>query len=578
MSYRYIALVDPDLLHLHRVDPETDAHLAPFGMHPSATIGPVRLYTSKDTPVLPLPNGGFVIGHLLSRNGALFGDTREFQTLARATQLGKYLLEHCWGEYLLIEPTFDDGRSWRVARDPSGGVPCVYSRCNDGGFFTSDISLAMHLGRHVSDVDWDYIAHYLIYPYKTGRTGLIGVHELLPGCSLGVRDEGVTTKLDWTPWNVVRPTCRHADPIEAAMEVRRTVEHVVRSWARIDKTILLELSGGLDSSIVAACLKDAPAHVACCTVMTPVPGADERLYARLMADDLKVPLNAVEMRFEDARFDFTVPPHSVAPGISALQYATNAVKERIGESLGTVSYFSGAGGDTIFCSLNNAAPATDAFRQCGVSAGVSAIRNLSELHQCTFWKAGRLALRKLCRPPKAPRVPDTAFLAPAIAVDRVDHPWFAAPNVALDGDRDRIFDLVNTQSFKDGAPRGTHRVLRYPLLSQPVVEACLKAPSWMWISEGRNRAVARYAFADVLPQQIVDRRSKGTYMNYSGALYRKMKHAMLDFLLTGRLRERGLLDATALRRFVAAELPPRDCSFMRIFDLCAIENWIRQQP
>lgn len=52
----------------------------------------------------------------------------------------------------------------------------------------------------------------------------------------------------------------------------------------------------------------------------------------------------------------------------------------------------------------------------------------------------------------------------------------------------------------------------------------------------RNRAVARYAFADMLPQQIVDRRSKGTYMNYSGALYRKMKHAMLDYLLTGRLR------------------------------------------
>jgi asparagine synthase (glutamine-hydrolysing) len=579
MSYHYIALVEREGFGSDNADPVADARLRSLGMHASAILGPAKLYVSNETPVLPLPNGGFVIGHLFSRSGALFGNAPEFQTLSHAAPLGGYLLEHCWGEYLLIEPTFDDERSWKVTRDPSGGVSCVHSLRNDAGFFTSDISLAVHLGRYAPKIDWDYIAYCLVYPNKTGRTGLVDVCELLPGCSLCVRDAGVTTKLDWSPWSIVVRTPRHIDPNEAAMEVRRTVEYVVKTWAEADKSILLELSGGLDSSILAAALKDAQAHVACCTLMTPVPGADERLYARLMTDKLGLPLDATEIRFEDARFDFTVPPDSVAPGISALQYATNAVKERIGERLGITSYFSGAGGDTIFCSLNNAAPAADAFRQLGVSAGLSAIRDLSELHQCTLWKAARLALRKLRRPPKAPCKPDTTFLnSSTIAIDRVDHPWFVAPEGALDGDRDRIFDLANTQSFKDGAARSMRRVLRYPLLSQPVIEACLRAPSWMWISRGRNRAVARYAFADVLPQQIVDRRSKGTYMNYSGALYRKTKHQMLDYLLTGRLQSRGLLDTAALQRFVAAELPARDRSFMRIFDLCAVENWVRQQP
>ena len=116
-----------------------------------------------------------------------------------------------------------------------------------------------------------------------------------------------------------------------------------------------------------------------------------------------------------------------------------------------------------------------------------------------------------------------------------------------------------------------------PLLSQPVVEACLKVPSWMWIAEGRNRAIARDAFADVLPPDILHRRSKGTFMNYSGAVYRQNKSRLREYLLTGQLEGHGLLDTDSLRQFFDRELGTRDDRFMRIFDLCAVENWIRHQ-
>jgi len=66
-------------------------------------------------------------------------------------------------------------------------------------------------------------------------------------------------------------------------------------------------------------------------------------------------------------------------------------------------------------------------------------------------------------------------------------------------------------------------------------------------------------------------------MNYSGAVYRQHKSRLRKYLLTGQLEGHGLLDNNALRRFFDGDLGARDDKFMRIFDLCAVENWIRHQ-
>ena len=125
--------------------------------------------------------------------------------------------------------------------------------------------------------------------------------------------------------------------------------------------------------------------------------------------------------------------------------------------------------------------------------------------------------------------------------------------------------------------RGALRDLRMPLLSQPVVEACLSVPAWMWIAGGRNRSVARLAFSDALPREVLDRRSKGDFSQYLGAVWQRQKYRMRDFLMGGELYARGLLDQGPLEEFFLRRLPSRDQSFMRIFELCTIENWVRHQ-
>ncbi|NIJ89042.1 asparagine synthase (glutamine-hydrolysing) [Xanthomonas campestris] len=580
--YRYLVVLGPAHVHGNRRY-DMDEALRQIGLFPRLHSGSMTLYASNDTPVLDISGGSALIGHIFSRHdNSPLADVTWLHALPTAQRM-RQLIQTQWGEYLMLQAAHQDtgaqtdADNVTVMRDPSGGVACVYAL--QAGFITSDISIATHAGLYTRQVDWEYIAHTLRYPHlKTGRTGLVGVRELLPGSQLRIHSRQGSVDQLWNPWDFVAPPHRQHDLRDAQAQVRQALASTVARWAQTDTSVLLELSGGLDSSIIAACLKPATARVACCNLVTPVPGADERHYARQMADLLGTELIVRTLGFDAAPIDFAPPAHAVAPSTWFLQHASNALKESVARQLAISSFFSGGGGDTVFCYTRTAAPAVDAFRERGVRAGITAIHALAELHQCTLWKAARLTMKKHFAKPGPPRRAERAFL-PASQPDTPleFHPWFDAPAHGLPGDRERIFDLAGTQVFRDGLARSASWHLRMPLLSQPVVEACLAVPSWMWISGGRNRAVARDAFAEELPAQILYRRSKGTFMNYSGAVYRQSRHQIRDYLLHGRLQGQGLLDADALRRHFDAVPADGDDSFMRLFDLCAVENWVRHQ-
>jgi asparagine synthase (glutamine-hydrolysing) len=550
------------------------------GMQLKGTFGGVSIFASSDTPTLQLPDGGIIIGDLYSHNGAAVQDASQLANLSD-TAVRRHILEKYWGDYILLLPGADGSSVISVMRSPSAAcdLQCVYSLRDGKGFFTSDISLAARLGLYHKRVDFDYILHRLTYPdLKTSRTGLADVSELLPGCTVYLRDKSVEVTQDWSPWDFIGAGMRYVDHREAASAIRSATELVINTWANQDKSILLELSGGLDSSIVGVCLKDTQAQVTCSTLTTPVPGADEREYASLIADVLGVALLATKLRYDDALFEFPLPQELITPEIGPLQYAIDTIMQATAEHQGANSYFSGGGGDTVFCYLTNAVPAADAFRAAGFSAGIGAVRDISMFHQCTYWKASRLTLRKLIHSQEGQFKVDRSFLSTRGPLPEPEHhPWLSTPPRALLGDRQRIFELSGAQFIRDSCPRGLARRLRMPLLSQPVVEACLRAPSWMWFAGGQNRAVARQAFSDVLPPGILTRKSKGTFTAYLGAIYHRNSRHMLDFLLGGVLQARNLLDVRELRRVTQTEALHDESRFIRIFQLCTIENWARQQ-
>lgn len=580
MSTCYLALINGDGDWSESSPVEMESKLRDIGLHPCLSSTSFRLFVTRDTPILSLPGVGTILGNMFFRDGTPIAYAEQLLAFADPAQIRKYIVENCWGPYLLLQPEVE-GRGIVVLRNPSasGDIPCLYSIRDGTGFITSDISLPERLGIYRRKIDWNVISHRLLYPQlKSARTALYDIQELLPGCILQLERSKIATHTAWSPWSFVSPGSRHSNPKEAAAEVRYAVSSAVQALANMGQAILLELSGGLDSSIIGACLQNSNARVVCTTLVTTVPGADERHYATQIAHQLGVELRAATLRLDEARFDFPVPPQCTMPRIGTIQHAVDEVMLAAGQRENVDSFFSGGGGDTVFSYLETAAPAADAFRERGAMACLAAARNLATLHGCTFWKAGQLTIRKLRRPPPMTRAPDRFLLAENVTDMPPDiHPWNEPPVDALPGDRERIRGLATCQAYRDSLARGVDREMHMPLLSQPVMEACLRAPSWMWISEGQNRAIARKAFADTLPVDILKRRSKGTFMGYLGAVYRRNREQMRDYLVNGQLQAQGLLDADAIRCLMANDLPPRGHPFIRIFDLCMIDNWARRQ-
>lgn len=577
MPYRYIALLNSFTDYASQNSDAFHAQIDAQDMECRLSLRGLKLYVGKETPSLALSGVGLIIGSVFPRAGDHYNSV--CSSAVRPPNPEQFLLERFWGDYVaILGDNYTEGPV-RILRDPSGGVPCIYSIDRRGGFVASDVTIARDLGLWEPQVDWEAITHSLVFTHwRSARTALHGIRELLPGCMMGITNREVVEEPAWSPWNFVGTEQRHHCPVEAASCVREAVTMAVSAWATLDRSVLLELSGGLDSSIVGACLRDTEAKAVCCTLTTPLSGTDERPYAHHVANLLGEKLHTLHIGADALRLDFPPPAGAVMPGMTPAQEMVDAVLTTAAERHGARSFISGAGGDTVFCFLGNASPAADALRHGGARAGFSVVQDISALHGCTLSRAIRLTARKLLRGPKQSRPANLAFLGQdARLVDPMPHPWLDAPHDARIGDQEWIAALVGTQCYPDGTARNRFRPVRFPLLSQPVVEACLRVPTWMWVAGGRNRAIAREAFSDKLPPPILNRRSKGSYVPFAGLLYARYRAEMLRFLEEGQLASRNLLDVPALRAFMTSDVPPKDISFLRTFDLCMIENWVRHQ-
>jgi asparagine synthase (glutamine-hydrolysing) len=534
------------------------------------------VFAAPETPRIVLPEErGLVIGRLFRSGGD--GERIDALSLSEARHAvwsgGKALLEGLWGNYAAF---LRDEGAVIVLRDPSGAVPVHH--CEIGGIEAcfSDADTAGDLGIHARGIDEEFLRQWLTYPFlRTARTGLSGVSELLPGACRKGRDGSASTVPAWTPWRSAAPERQIVDFGEATDRLRATLLRTVAPQLRGVPTPLLELSGGLDSSIVAACLAAGGVAFDAVNFVTRMSDGDEREYARIAASALGVPL--AELHEDDLPIDLAPPAYRpLRPALSAVLQPLNRAFAAYARAKRGGSFVTGAGGDNLFCYLTTAAPALDAARDRGIRGGLAALRDVAELNDCTIWTAARYAARKqlgLTRRPKWKR--DERFLArSAIAAAPDEHPWLDAPGDARPGKREHVESLVRAQHFLEPRYASGDAIL-HPLLNQPLIELCLAIPTWLWLEGGQNRAVARAAVVDLLPEEIIRRRTKGRLESMCARGYAANRERLAGLLLGGALARRGLIDRPALEACLRAQGPPREEAHFRVFDLASLELWLR---
>jgi asparagine synthase (glutamine-hydrolysing) len=114
------------------------------------------------------------------------------------------------------------------------------------------------------------------------------------------------------------------------------------------------------------------------------------------------------------------------------------------------------------------------------------------------------------------------------------------------------------------------------LLSQPLMELCLRIPSYVWISGGCDRSIVRQAFADRVPAAIWQRTAKGSADAFYGQLVDLNAPFIRETLAGGILAEQGWVEPDWIDSQLSSRRL-RDLEHDQILHryLCA-EFWVRQ--
>ncbi|MCP3731320.1 asparagine synthase C-terminal domain-containing protein [Sphingomonas sp. MG17] len=552
--------------------------MAELGFTAVPTAGRLALWVNEPTQVISTGSGrAHLLGRLFTRSDRPARVTALDATFEQHSELPTILSNRFWGQYLAISQCALD--SVQVYRDPSGALPCYVRETPDAIFLFSDLDLGIAAGLVDPEIDWDAMVASLLRPaLRRAETVLRDLYEIPQGWVLGIGGaQYAALRQHWSPWDYVQPTgLRGADLLEA---LRGTVIGTVRALAGEFDRIQLCLSGGLDSSIVAAAL--AGTDTTCLNLVSPGPEGDERGYARLVAEHLGLELVDRDYRLDDIVVGRSSAIHLPRPVGSPGRQALDQANRRLADEVSAQAVFSGNGGDNVFCFTQSAAPIVDCLRTSGQRSRTwRTVADICELTGCSVWEALSHALRKLPRSAVRHRWPaDLRFIHPDLAgaasAEEAQHSWLEAPVGALPGRAAHIAALLRPQNFSEGFPRAEPLELITPMLAQPIVELCLSIQTWQWVEGGCDRAVARRAFAGLLPKAILDRRSKGG----PGAFYRQIvsqfSNEIRERLLEGQLARQNLLDRKAVEAFFAAPIDAHGDAYVRLLVLADTEAWVQ---
>lgn len=507
--------------------------------------------------------------------GELFNDGQDYFTAG--VDANEFLFEPAaiaekdWGNFVACG-MMEGGRPG-VYRDPSGLVPVYQHQSESGQVFVSDAKLARSLGLlDAVKIDLSFVVHWLQFPFlRTARTGVEEIREILPGICRTKSDGAWNDQPIWRPGSFTRRADAIFDPGEATEQLRRVALAAVPRQIR--GSVLLQLSGGLDSSILAACMHGARIPFTGVNFATHSADGNERRYARAAAASTGAEL--IELAEEELRA-LPMPAFSTfRPGTNPLLAPIESAVDHCAEQIGASLVVNGGGGDNLFCSVNSAAPVLDALYWASPRVALRTIDDIAARADCTWWDVLRSAVRrKVTMPQRACWKEDRSLLNREALLPAPElHPWLDLPPGTPPGKREHVEALVHIQHFLDRTVNPGRDVL-HPLMAQPLLELCLRIPTWLWLSGGRDRAIARDAFKGLLPELVLERRTKGSLQSLFDRSFQRLSGEIRERLLGGELRRLGIVDIHAIEQAFAVAAHD-ELVQMRLTEMTALEFWLQ---
>jgi asparagine synthase (glutamine-hydrolysing) len=537
-------------------------------------------------------SGGVVLGNLFARSQEGISTAAplalsEADSRAMQDTNGRHLIECYWGRYVAFLHDDKARASW-VVRDPSGGLPCYLVRCRGVDVYFSWIDDIVDLLDAPLEINWSYlIATVCFLREHSAGTGLREITQVLAGECVETRAGASKRLFYWDPLAIA-----NTEPIEdleaAVAAMRQCVRDVVHAWASCYGHVLLSLSGGLDSSIVLACLNDAPSRprITCFHYYPLGADLDERSYARAAA--AKAGLELIE-RPRDSSFSLQ-PLRTIHRAPEPTNYSYFLEHSRLDAQLaaehGAAAVVIGYGGDQLFYQERAEWAPGDFLHRRGLRPGMLRVAlDAAQMDQISVWRVLREAASGYLAHQRWSVLLEAGRMRPLLVPSVIEearrsagflHPLLRHPRGAPSGKLWHAHQISQPFDFYDPLAREGDAERISPLFSQPVMELCLRIPTYVLTDGGWDRAVARRAFYDDLPPQVRNRRHKGGIEEHLRLTLEHNRAFLRELLLDGALVREGVIDGGRVAEVLSGKATRIGTGSGELLEYAGIEAWLNR--
>jgi asparagine synthase (glutamine-hydrolysing) len=435
----------------------------------------------------------------------------------------------------------------------------------------------------------EYIASYLAFYPDAYLTPYREILSVPPGQFVVVRNGHSTVHRYWA--FDTRKTIRYRTDTEYEEQYLHLFRQAVRRRLRTDSPILAELSGGLDSSSIVCAADDIAANTSDSVSVIDTfsyydsnePAQSDLLHFDKVMEQRKKTGFRVDLKGSGDSLIFQYKNFAATPGFGPRAEINNPLTTIVKQH-GYRVMLSGIGGDELNGQpLDPCVQMAEMLLQFRVKEVVKHLTEWSLLTRRPWIRLFGETMLQLLPVSVAARMKKRGALEPWIGrtfarknkmsarqLEDVGGPWCWHPS-ARDA-RQTLVSLSGLMTYR--APSTIEK--RYPYLDQTFVEFMTSIPLDQLLRPGQRRSLMRRALAEILPHQVLSRKTKdATLRCYSISL---QKHwDSIDALFLSPLTSRaGYVEKD---RFHSALLSLRNGQIpsfpLRLLKALSLELWMR---
>jgi len=498
-------------------------------------------------------------------------------------------------------------RELLIARDRLGVKPLYYARTNDGSlYFASEIKALFETGAVKPEMNYRALPDYLANHAPSGEETLfIGIKRLLPGHTLLWRDGSLEIKRYWNVSFQKNESDGRSDADYVA-EWRELFRESVRLRLMSDVPLGMFLSGGIDSSAIAAVMSDMVAEpIKTFSVAFAEREANELEYARLVAQTFKT--NHHEVVVSPAQFFAALPKlvwHEDEPLAHPSSVALYFVSQLAAQHVKVV--LTGEGSDELLAGYGRYrktilnAKLGEQYQQVVPDRVRKEIaRRINSLSSSSRVRRKLLRTFLTVSPDLESIYFDNFAVFPRAMQSRLlsaetrnrlgvleREPYLIMRDVLTETDATSLLDQLLYADIKtylhellmkqDQMSMAASIESRVPFLDHKLVEFSAALPERMKLRGATTKHILRESMKGVLPQAILSRPKMGFPVPV-GAWFRGAFRGIIDeYVLSERALSRAIFEPSFVRSLVQRHHEGGEDHTERLWSLVNFEIWQRQ--